>query len=129
MLTQAPSQSRQRIQDTLNHRQPDRVPIDIGGSGTTGIHVSCVAALREHFGLERRPVKVIEPFQMLGEVEDDLKDALGLDVVVWTVNKPDDMERLLDIAVDGIISDRPDLVRATMTKRGMPVPKATPIDP
>jgi glycerophosphoryl diester phosphodiesterase len=59
----------------------------------------------------------------------DEAHALGLDVVVWTVNKPDDIERLLDIAVDGIISDRPDLVRATMAKRGMPVPKATPIDP
>jgi hypothetical protein len=72
--------SRQRVLESLNHRQPDRIPIDFGGSATTGIHVSCVAELRDHFGLEKHPVKVVEPFQMLGEVEDDLKLALGVDV-------------------------------------------------
>lgn len=76
----AVSTSRQRVLEALNHRQPDKVPIDFGGSATTGIHVSCVAELRDHFGLEKHPVKVIEPFQMLGEVEDDLKLALGVDV-------------------------------------------------
>jgi len=39
-----------------------------------------VAALRDRYGLERRLVKVHEPYQMLGLVEDDLKDAMGLDV-------------------------------------------------
>ena len=75
-----PSTSRQRLLDALNHRQPDRIPVDFGGSSVTGIHVSCIAKLRDHFGLERHPVKVTEPFQMLGEVEDDLKAALGVDV-------------------------------------------------
>ena len=39
-----------------------------------------MAALREHFGLERRPVKVHEPYQMLGLLEDDLQRAMGIDV-------------------------------------------------
>lgn len=78
--TQARSTSRQRLLDALNHRQPDRIPVDFGGSSVTGIHVSCVAQLRDHFGLHHHPVKVIEPFQMLGEVEDDLKQALQVDV-------------------------------------------------
>jgi len=42
--------------------------------------VSCVANLRDYFGLAKRPVKVHEPYQMLGFVDDDLKDAMGLDV-------------------------------------------------
>jgi hypothetical protein len=71
---------RKRVLDAINHRTPDRVPMDFGGSATTGIHVSCVAALREHYGLEKRLVKVCEPFQMLGLVEDDLKEAIGVDV-------------------------------------------------
>jgi hypothetical protein len=78
--TQAPTTSRQRVLDALNHRQPDRIPVDFGGSAVTGIHISCIAALRNHFGLDKHPVKVIEPFQMLGEVEDDLRLAMGVDV-------------------------------------------------
>ena len=72
--------SRQRLRDALSHKQPDRVPIDFGGSAVTGIHVSCVAALRDYYGLEKRPVKVHEPYQMLGLVEEDLRQAMGLDV-------------------------------------------------
>ena len=72
--------SRQRVLDAIRHRTPDRVPVDFGASAVTGIHVSCVAALREYFQLEKRPVKVHEPFQMLGLVEDDLREALGVDV-------------------------------------------------
>ena len=71
---------RKRVLDAINHRTPDSVPMDFGGSATTGIHASCVAALREHYGLEKRLVKVCEPFQMLGLVEDDLKEAIGIDV-------------------------------------------------
>jgi hypothetical protein len=44
------------------------------------MHISIVAGLREHFGLEKRPVKLIEPYQMLGDPEDDLKKAIGVDV-------------------------------------------------
>ncbi len=72
--------SRERLLAALNHRQPDRVPIDLGGTGVSGIHASVVAALREHYGLAERPVKIHEPYQMLGMVDEDLADAMGLDV-------------------------------------------------
>jgi hypothetical protein len=72
--------SRQRVLTTLAHREPDRVPIDFGSTGVTGIHVHVVAALRDYYGLEHRPVKIHEPYQMLGLVEEDLQQALGLDV-------------------------------------------------
>ena len=71
---------RKRVLDAMNHRAPDRVPVDFGGSAVTGMHVSCVAKLREYYALEKRPVKVHEPFQMLGLIEDDLKEAIGIDV-------------------------------------------------
>ncbi len=73
------STSRQRVADATNHRRPDRVPVDFGATAVSGIHVSVVAALRDYYGLERRPVKVHEPYQMLGWVDSDLKDALGID--------------------------------------------------
>ena len=72
--------SRERVQASLNHRQPDAVPVDFGGTAVTGIHVLAVAALRERFGLEKRPVKLYEPYQMLGLIDDDLKQAMGIDV-------------------------------------------------
>ena len=71
---------KQRVLESLAHRQPDRIPVDFGSSFITGIHCSVVEKLREYYGLERHPVKVIEPYQMLGLVEDDLKDAMGIDV-------------------------------------------------
>jgi len=75
--------SRTRVQQTLNHQEPDRVPLDLGASGTTGMHVNSVYALRQALGLDEpgTPVKVIEPYQMLGEVAPDLLGALGVDVV------------------------------------------------
>ena len=72
--------SKERVLAALNHQQPDQVPVDFGGNFITGIHCSVVEQLRDYYGLEKRLVKVCEPYQMLGEVEDDLKDAMGVDV-------------------------------------------------
>lgn len=71
--------SRKRIQDTLNHKQPDKIPIDIGGTMCSGMHITCVSALRDYYMLDKHPVKLIEPYQMLGEIEEDLKEVIGID--------------------------------------------------
>jgi hypothetical protein len=75
--------ARERVQIALAHEEPDRVPLDLGASAVTGIHVSSVYQLRQALGLDApgTPIKVIEPYQMLGEVEPNLMDALGVDVV------------------------------------------------
>jgi glycerophosphoryl diester phosphodiesterase len=54
---------------------------------------------------------------------------LGLRVIVWTVSNPAHIAAMLDLGVDGLISDRPDLVREEMQRRGMALPAATPIVP
>jgi hypothetical protein len=72
--------SRERVLTSLSHRQPDRVPIDFGGTPVTGIQVSCVAGLRDYFGLEKQFVRVHEPYQMLGMLDEDLKQAMGIDM-------------------------------------------------
>ena len=74
--------SRERVRTTLDHHEPDRVPLDLGGSSVTGMHVSSVYALRQALGLDEAgtPVKVVEPFQMLGEIGPDLMEAIGVDV-------------------------------------------------
>lgn len=74
--------SRERLGAALNHQQPDRVPVDFGGTAVTGMHVSAVTRLRRAvLGDVNYRVKVIEPYQMLGEVDDELRNALGIDVV------------------------------------------------
>ena len=55
--------SKKRVLDALNHVQPDRIPVDFGSHPCSGMHVSCIAALREYYGLDRHPVKVNEPYQ------------------------------------------------------------------
>jgi len=74
--------SRERVQLTLAHKEADRVPLDLGGCGQTGMHVSTVYALRQALKLDPpgTPVRVSEPFQMLGEIKPDLRDLLGVDV-------------------------------------------------
>ena len=80
--------SRERLQAALDHRQPDRAPVDFGATAVTGIHVSVVTKLRQRLLGEAKPlVRVLEPYQMLGEVADDLRSALGIDVVGVTPRK------------------------------------------
>jgi len=55
--------------------------------------------------------------------------SLGLRVVVWTVNKPEDMAHMIEIGVDGIISDRPDLLRQAVGGKGMKLPAGSPVSP
>lgn len=74
--------SRERLAATLRHEQPDRVCVDFGGTAVTGMHVSIVARLRHRLlGDPAYRVKVVEPYQMLGEIDDELREALGIDVV------------------------------------------------
>jgi glycerophosphoryl diester phosphodiesterase len=54
---------------------------------------------------------------------------LGLSVVVWTVNRAEDMARMIDMGVDGIISDNPDLLRKVAGEKGLALPKGWPVTP
>jgi hypothetical protein len=78
--------SRERVTLALNHREPDRVPLDLGSTTVTGMHVTTIYQLRQALGLDKpgTPVKLMDPFQMLGETNPDLIDALGIDFVGLT---------------------------------------------
>lgn len=73
--------SRERFKKAVNHKDPGKIVVDFGGSAVTGIHVQTVEKLRSYLGLEKLPVRVIEPYQMLGEVDEELIDVLGIDVI------------------------------------------------
>lgn len=72
--------SRERVLAVINHQEPDRVPLDIGGSLVSGIMAGALTQLRQHLGLPV-PVKVYDCFQMLGEVTMDLVERFDLDIL------------------------------------------------
>ncbi len=74
--------SRDRLRATLNHQPVDGVCVDFGATAVTGIAASIVSRLRARLlGDNQYRVRVIEPYQMLGEVDEQLRDALGIDVM------------------------------------------------
>jgi len=72
---------KERVQTVLSHREADRIALDFSATPVTGIHVKKIAEFRHHYGLADKPVKVTEPFQMLGEVDDQLAGIWNTDVV------------------------------------------------
>ena len=72
---------RERLIATLNHQQPDRTVIDLGGTSQTGINASTLYRFRKALGLPEKPIKITEPGQLLGEVDYDVINAVGADVI------------------------------------------------
>jgi len=76
--------SRERLIAALERKPVDKIPLDIGATPVTGISALCLARLRRALGLEDRPVKVHEPYQLLGWLDEDVLEALKIDVVgIW----------------------------------------------
>lgn len=72
---------RQRVLAALNHEEPDRVPIDLGGHRSSGIAAIAYARLRDHLGLPKRPVRVYDPIQQLAVIDPDVLDRFHVDTV------------------------------------------------
>ena len=74
--------SRERLAATLNHQAPDRLCVDFGAGFQTGMGAGAAHRLRQALlGQPHFRVKVIEPYQMLGEIDEELRQALALDAV------------------------------------------------
>jgi hypothetical protein len=56
----------------LAHESRDKIPGGLGAILVTGIHVLAIERLRDYFGFESNPIRMIEPYQMLGEIDDEL---------------------------------------------------------
>jgi uroporphyrinogen decarboxylase len=72
--------SRERLLTTLNHREPDRVPFDLGSVQVTGIHVVAYRNLRQALGLPPVDVQLCDYIQQLALPDEDLITRLGVDV-------------------------------------------------
>jgi uroporphyrinogen decarboxylase len=73
--------SRERVLTTLNHREPDRIPIDLSGHRSSGIAAMAYARLRDHLGLPRKPIRVYDPVQQLAIVDEDVLQRFQVDTI------------------------------------------------
>jgi uroporphyrinogen decarboxylase len=73
--------SRQRTLAALNHEQPDRVPVDLGATPSSGISAIAYGALTRHLGLADSKTRIYDVVQQLAQPEEELLDRLGVDVV------------------------------------------------
>jgi uroporphyrinogen decarboxylase len=80
--------SRERVLTALAHREPDRVPIDLGGSLVTGINAAAYGRLKRTLGLEGDPPRVADIVLQLAEVEEPVRRRFGVDVVSLPALEP-----------------------------------------
>ena len=73
--------SRERILATLNHRDPDRVAVDLSGHRSSGIAAVAYSRLRDYLDLPKKPIRVYDPVQQLAIVDQDVLDRFGIDAI------------------------------------------------
>ncbi len=73
--------SRERVLAALNHREPDRVPIDFSGHRSSGISVMAYAKLRDHLGLSTKPIRIYDMVQQLAIVDEDVLNLFSVDTI------------------------------------------------
>jgi hypothetical protein len=104
--------AREKFTLTLNHQDPGKVVLDLGATPISGIHADALYKLRRALQLDEHPVKINEPLQLLGEVENDLLEALSIDIIGVTNNmtmfgfentnwKPWKLQSGLDVLIPG----------------------------
>ena len=73
--------SRERMLAALAHREPDRIPVDLGASESSGIHGMAYNRLKAHLGLTGGRTQIYDLSQMIAKVEPEVLDAVGADAV------------------------------------------------
>ena len=71
--------SRERILTTINHREPDRIPFDLGACQVTGIHRVAYQNLRKALGLPEVEIEMCDAVQQLASIDDDVVARMNID--------------------------------------------------
>ena len=73
--------SRERVMSAIEHRQPDRVPVDLGATPSSGISAMAYGNLKRHLGIDSGHTRIYDVVQQLAQPEDAVLDRLGVDAV------------------------------------------------
>jgi uroporphyrinogen decarboxylase len=94
--------SRERLLTALNHKTPDRVPIDLGGTPTSTISISAHENLKSHLGI-RAETRVMSPIFLTAYPDDSIVERFGVDVKMVTAKPPANFK--LQVSPGGRIID------------------------
>ena len=94
--------SRERVLAAINHKEPDKVPIDIGATVMTGIHAIAYTKLKEYLGIKRGHTRIHDPIQQLAEPEEELLNYFRADCLDIGRVFTDLDEDWYDVEVNGI---------------------------
>lgn len=110
--------SRERVQTTLAHQEPDRVPIDLGATAVSTIAIPTYAAVRKQLGLPEKPIRTLEFVQQVAAVDEDVLERFGVDVIPVFANPPDTVPSALVTGADGTVSFRDDFGAKLVRPKG-----------
>ncbi len=73
--------SRERVLASIDHRQPDRVPLDLGATPSSGISAIAYNRLKNHLQLQGGHTRIYDVVQQVVQPEENILDMFGVDVI------------------------------------------------
>jgi len=89
-----------RVKTALEHKEPDRVPFDIGGALVAGINIKALKKLRKYLGLSEK-VEIFDKVTQLGRIDDDIIERLGIDIKNVAPESPKNPGLSKDLGLQG----------------------------
>ena len=83
---------RERVISTLNHKEPDCIPLDLGGTIISSITKNAYISLRKYLGLEIEEVKILDYVQQLPYIDEELLQQLNVDMRMVNADYDSDAE-------------------------------------
>ena len=81
MNTRKEMTSRERVLAAINHQTPDRIPVDLGATPSSGISAIAYSNLVKHLGKPELPVQIYDVVQQLAQPDMEILDRFGVDVL------------------------------------------------
>lgn len=91
----------ERVRLALEHKEPDRLPFDLGGSVLTGMNRHCYVRLRNYLGLPKTEIQIYDVMQQLARIDEDMIEKLNIDVRCADPSAPSGKGLARDIEQDG----------------------------
>jgi uroporphyrinogen decarboxylase len=93
--------SYERVKAVLEHKEPDRLPFDLGGSVLTGMNKHCYTNLRKYLGLPNKETEIVDVMQQLARIDEDMIERLKIDVMCADPDAPSVKGLAKDVEPDG----------------------------